>query len=59
MEQQEQLILRLCSAMYVIIYSFLCPQRKQMSSPGYLRSRINSIDLYIMHQELTMAVASQ
>jgi hypothetical protein len=39
--------------MYVIIYSFLCPQRRQMSSPGYLRSRINSLDLHI-DRELTM-----
>jgi hypothetical protein len=41
------IMLHLCSAMYVTTYSFLCLQRRQMSSPGYLRSTINSIDLHI------------
>jgi hypothetical protein len=48
------LILHLCSAMYAIINSFLCRQRRQMSSPGYLRSRFNSLDLYIVYQELIL-----
>jgi len=36
--------------MYVIIYSFLCLQRRQMSFPGYLKSTINSIDLHILKE---------
>jgi hypothetical protein len=41
------IILHLCSATYVIIYSFLYLQKRQMSFPDYLRSRINSLDMHI------------
>jgi len=44
---QEQLILHSCSATHVIIYSFLYLQRRQMSFPDYLRSRMNSLDLHL------------
>jgi hypothetical protein len=33
---------------------FFVPAGRQMSSPGYLRSRIYSIDVYIIHQVLIM-----